>query len=121
MYKKRNYRRRVKEQSDSDEEISNVTTEATSNPKPLGLSFDDSMESDVPFVPRAPLSRPEPNAKVLNVSATKSDLEKNHATTLEGADARLSVLHLEDKGISVFAGTRIPAGIPNDYPLLLCS
>ncbi|KAG2185564.1 hypothetical protein INT44_002357 [Umbelopsis vinacea] len=110
MHKKRTYRRRAKEQSDSDEEISNTITDATSIPKPLGLSFEDSLESDSPFIPRAPQPRSEANAKVLNDSKAIHDQEKSEAPILEGADPRLTVRHLEDKGVSVFAAARIPAG-----------
>ncbi|KAI9285148.1 hypothetical protein BC943DRAFT_324588 [Umbelopsis sp. AD052] len=110
MHKKRTYRRRAKEQSDSDEEISNTITDATSVPKPLGLSFEDSLESDSPFIPRAPQPRSEANAKVLNDSKAIHDQEKSEAPILEGTDPRLTVRHLEDKGVSVFAAARIPAG-----------
>jgi hypothetical protein len=110
MHKKRTYRRRAKEQSDSDEEINNVTTEAATIPKPIGLSFDDSLESDRPFIPRAPQPRSEANAKVLNISTAQDDQEKSQAPILEGADPRLTVRLLEDKGVSVFAATDIPAG-----------
>lgn len=111
MHKKRTYRRRAKEQSDSDEEINNVATEAASIPKPIGLSFDDSLESDIPFIPRAPQPRSDTNAKVQTVSTAEDTEEKSEAPILEGADPRLTVRHLEDKGVSVFAKTGISAGI----------
>jgi hypothetical protein len=110
MHKKRTYRRRARTGSDSEEEAGIATTEQSGIPKPIGLSFDDTLESDIPFVPRAPRARSSQNSSILDIPAETDDQQQSQAVTLEGADSRLSVTLVESKGYSVFASTPIAAG-----------
>lgn len=113
MHKKRTYRRRIKTDSDSEEESSHVPSDQATIPKPLSLSFDETLESDIPFVPRAPRARSDHSAKLLGIQPDLKAQKPPQDITLEGADSRLSITHLEGKGYSVFSTTPIPAGIVN--------
>lgn len=110
MHKKRTYRRRARTNSDSEEEVGIATTEQSGIPKPIGLSFDDTLESDIPFVPRAPRARSSQNSSILHIPAETDDQQQSQTITLEGADSRLSVTLVESQGYSVFASTPIGAG-----------
>jgi MYND finger len=110
MHKKRNYRRRVREDSESEEESSSTEPLDSTASKLTTLSFDDALESDIAFVPRAPMTKPGQDklARVANVEINKP--KKEDSAELEDADSRMTLQSTENRGYAVFAKTNITAG-----------
>lgn len=107
---KRNYRRRAKEDSGSDEESSSEQPVYSTASKLTTLSFDDALESDIAFVPRAPMAKPGQSKLTHTTNIEVNTAKQQDSPELEGADSRMTLEPTENRGYAVFAGAAIKAG-----------
>ncbi|KAG2183509.1 hypothetical protein INT43_006515 [Umbelopsis isabellina] len=110
MHKKRNYRQRVKEDSSSDEELSSAQPLDSTASKLTTLSFDDALESDIAFIPRAPMAKPSQNKSTHTTNFEVNESKQEDLPELEGADSRMTLKPTENRGYAVFAGATVTAG-----------